>query len=124
MHRVSDSVVQQCDHAARLTDLVSGVGPVKVTVADTTKVIIERAGEGVEIIEDADVARFFVEAPGRLRTLAEAVATIYTKHTPERSGDLCPECGRQDPCTTRRLLNVRILRADDAEAGPGTRGTP
>lgn len=110
MHRVSDSVVQQCDNAGRLADLVSGVGPVRATVTDN-RVVIQRNGDEVDILDDPTVAEFFSAAPYWLRVLAEAVATIYTKHSPLMVGDPCPECGAPDPCHTRRLLDVRITRA-------------
>lgn len=102
-------MVQQCDSAGRLADLVSGVGPVRATVTDR-RVVIQRNGEEVDVVDDPAVAEFFAAAPNWLRVLAEAVATIYTKHSPPLPGDPCPECGTSDPCHTRRLLEVRISR--------------
>jgi hypothetical protein len=110
---VPDSVVQRCDRASRLVDLISGAGPVKVTVALPRQVLIEHGTAVVDTIEDAAVAEFLDAAPGLVRTLAEAVATVYTAHTPQPDVELCPQCGVPDPCTTRRLLDAHILRSTE-----------
>lgn len=111
---MSDSVVQRCDDAGRLADLVNGAGPVKVLVTTDKRVIIQRNSDEVDVIDDPALAAFFAAAPNWLRTLSEAVATIYTRHTPLRPGGMCPECGRLDPCDTRQLLDVRIRQAPAA----------
>lgn len=118
---MNHSVVKWCDHAARLTDLVSGAGPAKV-VATNGRVVIERGGQTVDVIDDPALADFLRKAPARLATLAETVATVYTDHTPRQDGDPCPRCGEPDPCHTRRLIDVRISR--DTQPAPAPEVPP
>jgi hypothetical protein len=113
--------VQQCDRVAQLADLVSGAGPLKVTVTRPDHVAIKRGVVVVADVDEPDLAAFHIAAPSWLRTLAEAVATVYAEHAPPGPGERCPHCGTSDPCHTRRLLDVRILRGPTgAGTDPGT----
>lgn len=116
--------MQQCDRASRLADLISGAGPVKVTVTSSSHVAVGRGAAVVAELEDPDLAAFLDAAPGWLRTLAEATATVYAAHTPRRHGDRCPECASPDPCHTRRLLDVRILRGPEPAGHHEAPGRP
>lgn len=118
--------MQQCDRASQLADLISGAGPLKVTVTRPHHVAIKRGAAVVADVDNPDLAAFLIAAPGWLRTLAEAVATVYAEHTPSHPGEHCPHCGTTDPCHTRRLLDVRILRSpagDGADPVINQRGT-
>ncbi|MQA08137.1 MAG: hypothetical protein GEU98_06205 [Pseudonocardiaceae bacterium] len=104
------SVWTQLDGWQALARLLTDA-PIASWVDESGHVTFQRpSGHVAAVIYERPVAQLLTQTPAALRTLTEALGTIYSAHRPRSTQDpTCVECGRPSPCHTRELLEARLL---------------